>query len=817
MFLYIVDPWEDMKPKMSEWQPLDLVDKEVIQPLRSFNSRVASRDHRYYTLNTDDSAVYDQELDNDDNGDDDDDSVTSEVEFINQDPIEDHDSIKHKKRWQKLRLVLFLGVIMITCLVVVVIFQHFRNQSDPTCTTTECVKSSAYILNKMDTSINPCDDFYTFSCGNWEKTTTIPPSKPKYTAFSQISDEIDLILKEILEIGEDTYNKKNSTAIHQAFQYYNLCMDTDKIDEVKETPLVKLINDLGGWGFTNDPESGTLDLTKWNLQDAVLLSHRLDFPTLFSMGVSTDERNSSHYMIKFEQSGLTLSDPKEYFTNHSNHGTLKNAYMSWLTHFVTLIGNEANDMETQVKDLYDFEQNLAQIFVPHEELLDPQKIYHNMTLKQFQDDYLGDMLDINQYMSGMFEDITTINLDTVVIVYTPDYFTKLQQLINDTPSKTLANYVVWIAAQSMSGYLYPDFVNASLILEKVESGLKELPPRWKRCLGKVTSSLGFAVSSIYVGEHFKEDSKKEVDTLLEEIRSSFISNLYNLNWMDDKTRQYAVEKAKSVSKMLGYPDYITDIVKLDKEYENLTLSEGNFFESRLLIRRYFNLKNLRLYGTIPDRTKWAMFPTEVNGYYSSDFNHIVFPAGILRPPLFDMKSPRSFNFGSFGMICGHELTHGFDNNGRKFDKDGDMRDWWSESSADSFEDLTKCFVDFYHNYTVNGTHLNGETTLGENIADNGGMKMAYLAYKKWLHKSGSDSIILPGMKYNSDQLFFIGMAQVWCSYYTPEYEQKSILVDAHSIARFRVLGSMSNSMEFARTFNCPKNSAMNPEKKCQVW
>ncbi|WAR31147.1 ECE1-like protein [Mya arenaria] len=263
----------------------------------------------------------------------------------------------------------------------------------------------------------------------------------------------------------------------------------------------------------------------------------------------------------------------------------------------------------------------------------------------------------------------------------------------------------------------------------------------------------------------------KVQELFDEVRSAFLSNLDDLAWMDDTTRDYAREKARASGSMLGYPEYITDTKLLDEHYENLTLVEGKFFESRIAIGIHGRQKNLQHYGTVPDKTEWEMYPTEVNGYYSPDFNHIAFPAGILRPPLYNPTSPKSFNFGSFGMIC------------RFFDKDGNMRTWWTDKSSQKFKDFSQCYVDFYSNFTVEGTH------------------MAYLAWRAWKDKhGGGDSLDLPGVTYTPDQMFFIGMAQLWCTHYTPE-----------------VVGTMPNSKYFAEAFQCPSGSSMNPEHKCKVW
>ncbi|XP_052219549.1 endothelin-converting enzyme homolog isoform X2 [Dreissena polymorpha] len=737
------------------------------------------------------------------------------------DPLEERCEEAERKRWQKIKALLALAVILIAGLVIVVLVQHFRGgcPNCGQCTTQECVMGAAYILNKMDASVDPCTDFYLFSCGNWIKKTPFPPSKTKYGSFGIIADEILDIMHKIMNSGEVLYKGENSSAIHKTFQYYAMCMNEVQIQKDGVIPALKLIKSLGSWTLTSDPNSGQFDPSVWTVQNALTQAHKQQFSALFDMSVGTDEKNNSKYIIKFEQAGLTLNDRKEYFSDHSNYKALKEAFLEFAKEIVRLLGGEEAGRKDKVASLYDFEQKLANIHMSKESLIDPVKNYHNMTLQEFQSTFLGDWLDLKAYVTALFSDVSmTVPMDTVVIVYTPDYFKKLQQVIKDTNKETLANYVVWQSVQQMIGYLGKEFETAALILDKVETGVKEYPTRWKRCLTKDTATLGFALGAMYIQDNFANSSKKEVKELLEEIRAAFISNLDDISWMDASTRDYAKVKAAAVTKMLGYPDYIADRKKLDQHYENLTLVPGKFFETRLSVLVYGRQKNLRHLGTQPDRAEWLMVPEEVNGYYSPDFNHIVFPAGILRPPLYNPTSPKSFNFGSFGTICGHELTHGFDNKGRNFDKSGNMASWWTESSTAQFTNYKQCFIDYYSNFTVDGTHLNGETTQGENIADNGGMKMAYLAWKKWESKNhGRDSFTLPGVAYTPDQLFFIGMAQLWCSHYTPEYMQQSILRDVHSIAKFRVLGTMPNSKYFAKAFQCPKGSLMNPEKKCEVW
>lgn len=291
-----------------------------------------------------------------------------------------------------------------------------------------------------------------------------------------------------------------------------------------------------------------------------------------------------------------------------------------------------------------------------------------------------------------------------------------------------------------------------------------------------------------------------------------------MSWMDDKTRETAIEKVRKIVQMIGYPDWILDSVQLDKYYENVTLVTGEFLVSHLNIRRESVLRNHNKLGTVPDRQEWHMMPVETNAYYSQSNNQIVFPAGILQRPFFTPSFPMSFNFGTTGMIIGHEMTHGFDNKGRHYDKYGNLNNWWTDQSATSFQSKTSCMVRQYSNYTAENTHLKGERVLGENIADNGGLKTAYMAYRHWVKSKDSNEVKdLPGLTLTPEQLFFVGFGQLWCSYYTPQYTKQAILTDEHTISKFRTIGVVSNSGDFARAFQCAPNTPMNPQIKCQVW
>ncbi|KAK3607412.1 hypothetical protein CHS0354_003048 [Potamilus streckersoni] len=715
---------------------------------------------------------------------------------------------------------LVIALLLIACLAAALVWQYITTSKqlqeleNRPCNSASCVKNSAYILNKIDTNVNPCDDFYSYACGNWEKTTHFPATKAKYTSFTEIGEQIEKIMKEIVE-SPDSYQVKgrNSTAVLKAKQFYQICMDTDKIKAIGTTPILQLIKDLGSWTVTSDSSSGTWDADSWELQEALTKAYVHMFSPLFSFGVGADEKNSSRTIIKINQGGLTLRNKEEYFTNHSNYEEIKDAFLQYTTKVGELLGGD-NSSRFKMEEVYNFEQRLASIFYAEEELIDPKETYHKMTVKELQD-LVGDWLDVQKFMSAVLQ--KNINLSEEILSSTPNYFPSLAGVLKTTPKEVLANYIVMEALSSTIGYMPDAFIDASLILDKVESGITELEPRWKRCLQK-TNEFGYATGALYVQENFAENSKGDVVNMFEELRKAFIDNLPAVSWMDDMTRNYAKQKAEAVGRNIGYPDWILDQAELDKYYEKLIIGkEESFYKVGLLIRQFYSWKRSDKHGKPPNKKEWSMSPTDVNGYYSLAYNHIVFPAGILRPPLYNPDLPKSFNFGSFGFIVGHELTHGFDNIGKEFNKYGNMENWWTNTSAQGFLEHSQCCVDQYSNYEMKGVYLNGKTTLSENIADNGGLKMALAAYRAWRNQHGEDSLTLPGLQYTADQLFFLGSAQVWCTHITDAYIKTAVLTDVHSLAKFRVIGPLSNSDDFSKAFSCPPGSTMNPQHKCYVW
>ncbi|XP_037695346.1 endothelin-converting enzyme 2 isoform X4 [Choloepus didactylus] len=346
--------------------------------------------------------------------------------------------------------------------------------------------------------------------------------------------------------------------------------------------------------------------------------------------------------------------------------------------------------------------------------------------------------------------------------------------------------------------------------------LQSCVPRWQTCISNTDDALGFALGSLFVKATFDRQSKEIAEGMISEIRTAFEEALEQLVWMDEQTRLAAKEKADAIYDMIGFPDFILEPKELDDVYDGYEVSEDSFFQNMLNLYNFSAKVMADQLRKPPSRDQWSMTPQTVNAYYLPTKNEIVFPAGILQVPFYARNHPKALNFGGIGVVMGHELTHAFDDQGREYDKEGNLRPWWQNESLAAFRNHTACMEEQYSQYQVNGERLNGRQTLGENIADNGGLKAAYNAYKAWLRKHGEEQQ-LPAVGLTNHQLFFVGFAQVWCSVRTPESSHEGLVTDPHSPARFRVLGTLSNSRDFLRHFGCPVGSPMNPGQLCEVW
>uniref|UniRef100_A0A4W2DV43 Endothelin-converting enzyme 1 n=1 Tax=Bos indicus x Bos taurus TaxID=30522 RepID=A0A4W2DV43_BOBOX len=650
-------------------------------------------------------------------------------------------------------LVALLAAALVACLAVLGI--QYQTRTPSVCLSEACISVTSSILSSMDPTVDPCQDFFTYACGGWIKSNPVPDGHSRWGTFSNLWEHNQAIIKHLLENSTASV----SEAERKAQVYYRACMNETRIEELKAKPLMELIE-------------------------------------------------------KVDQSGLGLPS-RDYYLNKTENEKVLTGYLNYMVQLGKLLGGGAEDtIRPQMQQILDFETALANITIPQEKRRDEELIYHKVTAAELQT--LAPAINWLPFLNTIFYPVE-INESEPIVIYDKEYLSKVSTLINSTDKCLLNNYMIWNLVRKTSSFLDQRFQDADEKFMEVMYGTKKTClPRWKFCVSDTENTLGFALGPMFVKATFAEDSKNIASEIILEIKKAFEESLSTLKWMDEDTRKSAKEKADAIYNMIGYPNFIMDPKELDKVFNDYTAVPDLYFENAM---RFFNFSwrvtadQLR---KAPNRDQWSMTPPMVNAYYSPTKNEIVFPAGILQAPFYTRSSPNALNFGGIGVVVGHELTHAFDDQGREYDKDGNLRPWWKNSSVEAFKQQTACMVEQYGNYSVNGEPVNGRHTLGENIADNGGLKAAYRAYQNWVKKNGAEQT-LPTLGLTNNQLFFLSFAQVWCSVRTPESSHEGLITDPHSPSRFRVIGSISNSKEFSEHFHCPPGSPMNPHHKCEVW
>ncbi|XP_049824588.1 endothelin-converting enzyme homolog isoform X3 [Aethina tumida] len=724
-------------------------------------------------------------------------------------------------------LLLLTGVLLFVVFILAIILHVAEHKNmeimvnndklleDGPCMNESCIHIASNLLKSMDSKVDPCDDFYAYACNGWIKSNPIPDGKSSWETFMKLGQQNQNVIKHVLE---KPYEELKSKAEKKAKLYYESCLDAnDTMEKLGAQPLLDVLANMGGWNVT-----GNFSVSNWSFQKVLqMVQNKYNIGALFSYAVGEDDKNSSRYILQVDQSGLTLPTRDNYLNKTKEHVKILDAYLDYMTKTGVLLGGEEKSTRMQMKAVIEFETRLANITTPSDVRRDESSLYHLMTVEELQ------VIANFTKWRDFFEDAMRIVSRKVspkepIVVYAVDYLRNLTQLVNEYNSTTqgkivLNNYMVWQTVRVFALYLskafrdaYKDFRTALM----GPAGGEE--PQWRYCVEDTTNVLGFAIGAIFVREVFHQESKVRAEEMINNVRNAFKSNIKNLKWMDEETRKKAIEKADAISDMIGYPEFIKNVTKLDERYDKLVVRNDTYFKNNLNIFFYNLRKNLEKIDEKVNKATWSMAPSTVNAYYTPTKNQMVFPAGILQNPFYDPTYPPYLNYGGMGVVMGHELTHGFDDQGRQFDKDGNLNHWWNNRTIDKFKQRTKCVIDQYHDYNVSGTNINGNKTLGENIADNGGLKASYHAYLA-LMKGKPEPKRLPGLSLNHRQLFFLAFAQVWCSTVTKEATNFQIEKDSHSPAKYRVIGALSNLKEFSEEFGCKVGARMNPKKKCEVW
>ncbi|XP_057330759.1 neprilysin-2-like [Microplitis mediator] len=684
--------------------------------------------------------------------------------------------------------------------------------SDNVCDSPSCIHTASEILKNMDSSVDPCDDFYKFACGGFIKSTIIPDHDMRYDSFSAGENLISNQLRRSLE-------DLNSTDMPYAFRLaktlYSSCMNKTYIEEQGYAPLMDILKKLGGWpvleGDTwNDHESDWTTIVS-NLRK---LGYSLN--TLLGFSINLDRANSSRRVIYLDDPVLGLT---RLYLVRGFKGHIIEEYYRYMVDIAVILGADRRRAEKELMDSLEFEMKLAKISLPGIFQRNATLLHNPMTVAELSNAYPS--ISWKKYFNRVLEPFYQFDDNDTVIVSSPLFMSNFEQLMKVTSKRIQTNYLIWRAIASTVEYLNDEIRKRQLEFNEVLNGETDRGPRWKECVATVTRMLPISIGAMYVRNYFNKDARENARDMILDIRDQFMKTLKTVDWMDEETRKHALDKVASMTIYIAYPDELLNDTKLDGLYKNLKLDEnasylGNILTSFLFDREY-TISELK---KPVNKSDWVGFghATMVDAYASLLGNSIHFPAGIFQGNLFDKDRPKYLNYGGIGFIVGHEITHGFDDQGSQYDKNGNLVDWWDPSTKEKYLRKAQCIIDQYDNYTIKeiGMNVVGFSTQGENIADNGGIKQAYLAYRNWAdhHKQEPK---LPGLHYTPRQMFWISAANGWCAKLRPEFASHIIASDSHVQGEFRIIGSLSNRPEFAKDFNCALGSNMNPIDKCSVW
>ncbi|XP_017776001.1 PREDICTED: neprilysin-2-like [Nicrophorus vespilloides] len=674
------------------------------------------------------------------------------------------------------------------------------------CLTEECVRTASSLLSAMDHSADPCVDFFQYACGTWNKQHIIPEDRSSISTFEVMADQLQIILRGVLE---EEINELDNEATIKAKTFYGTCMDTMQIRMVGDTPLRAVLDSLGGWpvaveGWTPPDFSieQLLGLIRGTYNEGILVEQ----------WVGPDDQNSSVNIIQLDQMQLALPS-RDYYLKASSEGDME-AYHKYMTNIALLLGANKTTATEELREVIEFERRLANASLPEADRHDTSVIYKKFTLKKLQS--LVPEFNWEVYLK-VFLDIKFTD-DEPVVAYGLSYFIEMGRLLRITDRRVIHNYVMWRLIMALVPHMIDDYQRERVDFRKILLGIQSERHRWSQCVEWTNKKLGMAVGALFIHENFNHESKETALTMIHTIREAFNELLAENHWMDDETRAVAKEKADAMNERIGYPQLITDKEELIKEYATLNISNDGFMSNILNVLKFDAEQNLQKLRLPVDKDKWSTEPAVVNAFYNPNKNDIVFPAGILQPLFYSQHFPKSLNYGGIGVVIGHEITHGFDDKGRQFDKEGNMMQWWNNATIKAFRERAQCIIDQYSRYKIEevGLYVNGRMTQGENIADNGGLKQAFRAYRKWVSEHGEEPE-LPGLNLTHNQLFFLNYAQIWCGSMRPEDALTKIRSSVHSPGPIRVLGPLSNSLDFAKAFQCPLGSPMNPTNKCSVW
>jgi endothelin-converting enzyme/putative endopeptidase len=645
-------------------------------------------------------------------------------------------------------------------------------------------------LNDMDKSVDPCVDFYTYSCGGWQKKNPIPADQSSWSVYGKLYDDNQQFLWGILDdLSKQTTGR---TPTQQKIgDYFAACMDEAAVEKLGATPLKPQLDAIAAMKSKKDLAP-------------LLAKQQLENRTeglLFNFGSNQDFENSNEIIAFADSGGLGLPDRDYYLKTDAKSVEQRDKYVTHVTNMFELLGDSPATAQAEAAKVMAIETDLAKATLTLVDKRDPYKLFHKMDRTKLQ--ALTPSFDWNTFLivQGL-PNVQTFN------VTEPDFYKQVEKEINTVSLDDWKTYLRWHIAHANAPYLSSKFVNENFAFYgKTLRGAEQLRPRWKRCVSLVDEQLGEALGQEFVRRAFTPQMKASTVQMTQYIEDAMKQDIEQLTWMSPGTKKNAIMKLHTIVNKVGYPDKWRD-------YSTVEIKRDDFLGNETRATVFESDRQLAKIGKPVDRAEWGMSPPTVNAYYNPQMNDINFPAGVLQPPLYDPKMDDAPNYGNTGSTIGHELTHGFDDQGRQFDAQGNLKDWWTKQDADEFTKRAQCIVDQYGQYTVvDDLKINSKLTQGEDIADLGGTILAYVAWKAATKNQQLHDI----EGFNPDQRFFIGLAQWACENQRPESERLHTLTDPHSPGKYRINGVVVNMPEFQKAFSCKAGQPMVSVKACRVW
>jgi predicted metalloendopeptidase len=646
--------------------------------------------------------------------------------------------------------------------------------------------------SRMDTSAAACTDFYQFANGNWLKATQIPAAFPSWGSFNILAENNRNTLRAILDEAAKNTSAKSGSTEQKIGDFYATCTDEQKREAEGAKPLA--------------PYLARIDKIKdvKGVEAEIAYFHKEGIPVLFGFGAEPDFKNSSMNIGTASQGGLSLPNKDYYTKTDEKSKQLREAFVRHVSAMFQLLGDAPAQADKEAQTVLSIETRLAENSRSPVELRDVEKQYHIMSTADLEK--LTPHFSWADYFAGL-----GLPKNLQINVAHPEFFQAADKMLSDVPVADWKTYMRWQLVHAAASALSSKFETESFnFYGKTLTGRKEQFPLWRRCVGATDNDLGEALGQEYVKRAFTPEAKQRMQTMVANLLAAFHDRLLAADWMSDETRKAALAKLAAFGQKIGYPDKWID-------YSRLQIARDSYAANVIRAGEFEQWRDLNKIGKPVDKTEWGMTPPTVNAYYNPSINEIVFPAGILQPPFYDPKADDAFNYGGIGAVIGHEMTHGFDDQGAKFDANGNLAQWWTDEDFKKFNARTDCVVKQFDAFQVEpGLNEIGKLVVGESVADLGGLTVAYRAYQKSLEGKPRPPTIAG---FTPEQRFFLGWAQVWAGSIRPEAARLRVKTDPHPLDRFRVNAPLSNTPAFAEAFQCKAGDPMvrPPEQRCQIW